>query len=835
MRIEIPENSFISLIGISSSGKSSFAKKYFNDYEVLSSDYFRTLLTNDENDQSSNSLVFETLYDIAHKRLSRNLLTVLDATNVQRDARKTFIKHAKKEHVLPVAIVINTSLETCIERHKERDDRSFGIGVLRKQYMELNRSISKLKKEGYRYVYVVEESDIDNVEIVRNKLWNNKSDESGPFDIIGDIHGCYDELCLLLKKLGYIIDEYNVTHPNNHQVIFLGDLCDRGPKNVEVLKLVMSMVKSKIAYCVAGNHDSKLNRYLQGKKVNVSHGLDATVNELEKENDTFKLEVQQFLDSLISHYVFDNKNLVVAHAGLIEKYQGKTSGIVREFCLYGDVDGDLDENGKPIRKDWTKDYRGSANVVYGHIASRQVKVSNNTYCIDTGCVYGGKLTALKYPSFEYESVDALDTYYEDELLDIKVDNTILNIDDVLDKRWFETGVYKNVLIDKEYSAKAFETINKYAVDPRWLIYLPPTMSPVETSKEEAYLEHPNEIFDYFKKQRIDKIICEEKHMGSRAVIVVCKDKGVSKERFGIDDNSIGTIYSRTGRPFFLNKKDEQDVLSIINEALTKSNFWNDYNTDWVCIDSEIMPWSLKALELVKTQYAAVGSSATHALSKVSEKLELAKERYNEINELAMNIKNRAQAIEEYKKAYRAYCWEVNSIEDYKIAPFHILATENHVWTDVNHQMHMETIKKYMCDHHPILLATKYEVVDVNDETQVEKVVEWWLNHTENSGEGLVFKPLNFLETVDGRLIQPALKCRGREYLRIIYGPTYTFSEHLTRLKSRGLKKKRALALSEFALGIESLTRFVKRRGLYEVHESVFAVLALESEKVDPRL
>ncbi len=838
MRIEIPANSFVALVGISSSGKSTFAKKHFFENEILSSDYFRGMLTNDENTQSVNEDVFETLYYIANKRLKRNLLTVIDATNLQRDARKKVLLQAKDQYVTSVAIVINTSLETAKARHELRDDRSFGVNVLTKQSHQLRKSINKLKREGFRYVFVIEEDDLNNVEIIRNKLRSDKNDESGPYDIIGDVHGCYDELCILLDKCGYDVDKDNhIAVHNERQAIFLGDLCDRGPKNVDVLKLVMNMVKTNNAYCISGNHDKKLERYLDGRNVTISHGLDLTINQLENESEQFCIEVKEFLSSLVSHYCFDDLRLVVSHAGIKEEMQGKASRKVREFCLYGDVDGSLDSNGKPKRKDWTKNYRGNALVVYGHTVKTNIANVNNTLCIDTGCVYGGKLSAYKYPENKIVSIDALSTYFEDEsAIDLAVQPNILKIEDVLHKRYFSTTIYKNILIDIEQSAKAFEVINQYAVSPQWLIYLPPTMSPAKTSSLSNYLEHPIEAIDYFRENGVREIICEEKHMGSRAVIVLCKNKTVAKERFSIEDDSIGVIYSRTGRPFFNNKSEEKEILDRLNKVLEMTNFWEDYNTGWVCIDSEIMPWSLKAKQLIKDQYASTGCSASNSLTKVLETVEAAKTvNPIELDNLTEKYKTIKDTIEPYKEAYRAYCWDVESINDYKIAPFHILATEGKVWTNVNHKEHMETIYKYICEVDNIFIKTKYKIIDVDNQSEVDEVIAWWIDHTANKGEGIVFKPLNYVTKINGKLIQPAIKCRGKEYLRIIYGPTYTLDASLDRLKNRGLKRKRALALSEFALGIESLQRFVDRRALYEIHESAFAVLALESESVDPRL
>jgi protein phosphatase len=235
--------------------------------------------------------------------------------------------------------------------------------------------------------------------------------DPGPFDIIGDVHGCYDELRTLLERLGYTLGS-RLAHPEGRRVIFVGDLVDRGPKSPEVLRLVMDGNAAGTAFCVQGNHDDKLVRKLRGRNVKISHGLAETLAQLEFATKDFKREVADFLESLPTHYLLDERRLVVAHAGLREEYHGKRSGAARAFSLYGETTGETDEFGSPIRYNWAKDYAGEAMVVYGHTPVREPEWLNNTICVDTGCVYGGKLTALRYPERELVSVPAARVYYE---------------------------------------------------------------------------------------------------------------------------------------------------------------------------------------------------------------------------------------------------------------------------------------------------------------------------------------------------------------------------------------------------------------------------------------
>jgi len=847
--ITIPELSFVILIGASGSGKSSFARKYFKSTEILSSDFCRGLVSDDENDQGATKDAFEILHFIAAKRLAAGRLTVIDATNVQSESRKPLVELARRFHVLPVAIVLNLPEKICQERNQGRADRDFGVHVIRQQTQQFRRSLRELKREGFRHIYVLDTVEsIEATVIERQPLWNNLKHIHGPFDVIGDVHGCFDELVELLRKLDYIVAEsdgvVHVQPPEGRKTIFLGDLVDRGPNIPAVLKLVMGMVADGNALCVPGNHDMKLVRKLKGNPVQVTHGLAESLEQLEKESPEFGKQVLEFLYGLVSHYVLDDGRLVVAHAGLKEEMQGRGSGKVRDFALYGETTGETDEFGLPIRYNWAAEYRGNAMVVYGHTPVPEPEWLNRTINIDTGCVFGGRLTTLRYPEKELVSVLAARTYAEPvrsflaaedqaPLTAQQQHDDLLDIAEVLGKRIISTRLHHNVTIREENATAALEVMSRFAVNPKWLIYLPPTMSPSETTQQPGLLEHPAEAFAYYRNEGVSQVVCEEKHMGSRAVVVICRDEDVARKRFGVEGEGIGVCYTRTGRRFFNDIKLETEFLARVRASIDHSGLWDELKTDWLCLDCELMPWSAKAMELVRQQYAAVGASSRAALAESVSVLEQAIRRDESLRPLLDRYQDRAAMASQYTESYRRYCWNVNSLEDFKLAPFHLLASEGAVYTDKDHVWHMNTLAR-LC-HDPLFVATPYKVIDVTDPASQAEGIAWWEELTGRGGEGMVVKPFSFI--VKGRrgLSQPAVKCRGREYLRIIYGPEYTAPEHLERLRSRGLSAKRSLALREFALGVEALDRFVRLEPLYRVHECVFGVLALESEPIDPRL
>jgi protein phosphatase len=849
MNIKIPNLSLVVLIGASGSGKSSFARAHFRPTEVLSSDFCRGLVSDDENNQAATNDAFDVLHYVAAKRLAAAHLTVVDATNVQAEARKPLVALAREYHCLPVAIVLDLPERVCNDRNQQRPDRQFGTHVVRNHVRGLRQSLRGLEREGFRHVFVLRSpEEVEAATVAREPLYNDKRDDSGPFDIIGDVHGCFDELTALLSKLGYKVDGHDVVPPEGRKAVFLGDLGDRGPKTPDVLKTVMGMVQAGTALCVPGNHDIKLLRKLRGKDVQITHGLAETLAQLAQEPPEFTAAVRKFLDDLVSHYVLDGGHLVVAHAGLKAEMQGRGSGKVREFALFGETTGENDEFGLPVRYPWAEEYRGAAAVVYGHTPIPAPEWLNHTINIDTGCVFGGSLTALRWPERELVSIPALATYAEPSrpflspevqapsLTAQQQHDDMLDIDDVLGKRLVGTRLHGNITIREENAIAALEVMSRFAADPRWLIYLPPTMSPSETTSEAGLLEHPSEAFAYYRSQGIPTVICEEKHMGSRAVVIVCKDENAARTRFGVEGQGIGICVTRRGRRFFDDSILETSFLDVVRSAMDESGLWAELATDWVCLDCELMPWSAKAQELLKQQYAAVGAAAGAALPAAVAALQAAVGHSEGIDPLLDKYLLRQETAGKFVDSYRRYCWPVSGLSDLRLAPFHVLASEGATHTDKNHLWHMAILARLCAaDASGLLLVTPNKTIQVTDGESVAEGVTWWEELTGRGGEGMVVKPLDFVARGPRGLAQPAVKCRGREYLRIIYGPDYTAPENLDRLRSRGLAGKRSLALREFALGLEGLERFVRREPLRRVHECVFGVLALESEPVDPRL
>lgn len=975
MRISIPNLSLVLLVGPSGSGKSTFARRHFLPTEIVSSDTCRGIVSDDENNQGATDDAFDLLKFIVRTRLRRGLLTVVDATNVQDRARASLLAIAKEFYVMPTAIVFDLPESVCQARNAERPDRQFGPHVIKNHIKEMRRGFFRMQKE-FRYLNILRSTaEVDETEVERVPLWTDRRDVTGPFDIVGDVHGCLDELHELIAKLGYTTSgEGVITPPEGRTLMFVGDLIDRGPDSAGVLRLAMDMVEAGTAICVPGNHDVKLLKHLKGQRVGLTHGLKETVEQLESEPEEFRNRVRKFLDGLISHFVLDGGKLVVAHAGLKEEMQGRAAGRVREFCLYGDTTGETDEFGLPVRYPWATDYRGRAMVVYGHTPIPQPEWLNGTINIDTGCAFGGRLTALRYPEREIVSVPARQiyaqakrpflagevlefgqqlpeteytprpgayavvrngagqvglvrtalglylpggglegnetaeagllrelqeeagltvrvqtrlgeateyvdageegffvkqgTFYAAEFVDATgelewfapdkaaeslrhqshawavrkafgglnltaqhVVDDVLDLDDVTGKRLVDTRLRGKVTVREENAAAALEIMSRFAVNPKWLIYLPPTMSPSETADEEGYLEYPTQALNFFKEQGVETVVVQEKHMGSRSVVVLCRNEAAAKRRFGVEGEGRGVILTRTGRRFFEDRELEEQLLARLDEGITDAGLWEELRTDWMLLDTELMPWSAKAQELLRRQYAPVGVASKKATAAAVALLE--RTAHESLAPVLESMRERERMAAAYVDAYARYCWPVESVDDLRLAPFHLLATEGASHLDKPHTWHLEMLGRF-CGQ-GILFATSNRVVRLDDELAVADAIAWWEERTNAGGEGMVIKPLDFIAQNGRGPIQPALKCRGREYLRIIYGPEYTRPENLERLRKRGLSAKRSLAIREFALGVEAIERFVRFEPLRRVHECVFGVLALESEPVDPRL
>lgn len=386
--------------------------------------------------------------------------------------------------------------------------------------------------------------------------------------------------------------------------------------------------------------------------------------------------------------------------------------------------------------------------------------------------------------------------------------------------------FDDVSVKSKYIKPVIGSLSTSDTHFNQLVYLPPTMSPVPIpSQLPDYLEHPLEAFQYYRDHGVNQLIVEKKHMGSRGILLIFKNEEEAFNYTGI--SNLGAIYSRSGKRFF--KKDiEEQILTGIQSSLKRTDYFDKYETDFVLLDCEIMPWNLKAQDLINKQYNLVAESA------ILDRMILDKELNEALveNHWLKENQEKLERAESFQKVYEKYCWEVSDIDRIVIAPFHILAHSGRVYHEQSHIWHMDHVEE-LSEICSIFRRTDYLLIE--GESNWERVIGWWQEMTEEGHEGMVVKPNQFTIWDKGKLLQPALKVRGRKYLQIIYGMDYLEEKNLERLKKRNTNRKQKLALQEFSLGIEALNRFVKQEELGRIHECIVAILALEGDEVDPRL
>jgi len=863
MQIRIPYAGIILLIGPSNSGKSTMLGNMIDQQqiqvsEVISSDDFRVMVSDIEfmdwhgrpKDEADNLMdeyhaiskeAFSMMDSVINARCRLNKCTFVDATHLHPDDRKRYLSIARKNNVPILSLVLDTPEDELLTRDEQRDNPR-GKKRIKQQYQTFKREKKFLKKEGYDSVYTIK--DTQNLEFIRHTNPLEKDVQNG-IDIIGDIHGCYEEMILLLEKLGYQKNREGLyLHPSGRKFVSVGDVMSRGPQSLKTMLFFYEHVQQDLAYMIDSNHGWKIARWLDGRDVTLHHGDEKVEEEFKEyelqvgseEAQKMKQALRDFLLHAPSHYVFKKngvETLVCAHAGIKDDYIGKQSEDIRDFCRYGDTDG-FDENGKPVRKDWFISHNKSSLIVWGHDPKPRPLLINNTINIDQGVVFGGELTAYRYPEREFISVQAKQDYSgaADNPLEEWKKNRLNppNIGKFINGFTVLTEEHGDVKVHQDIVKSAIDAVSHYTIPIEQLIYIPPTMSPTPSpSTLDDYLEHPKEAINYYKKHGIQTMIAEKKHMGSRAILFLFKDQEAAKKYTGIE--SLGVIYTRTGRRFF-EPNTEKNLLLKINQDLNEHGYFKKYETDYVLLDAEIMPWNLKAKELISSQYAHVSENAILDRTKLKNKIESAVGDNEDLQAWLNEYNQKLQNAHTFKEVFQKYCWEIKDVNSIQIAPFHVLAHSNQTFFDQPHTWHMDMNQQF-ASQSSLFVKTEFKII--TDEASENEVIKWWKEITSEGHEGIVIKPEFYIAKSKGKLLQPAIKVRGRKYLNIIYGMDYLLPENLARLKNRNTGKKQKLALKEFALGVEGINRYVNEESIERVHECVLATLAMESDPVDPRL
>ncbi|HEX2900398.1 MAG TPA: polynucleotide kinase-phosphatase, partial [Bacteroidia bacterium] len=662
MEIKLPDFVLVLLVGPSGSGKSHFAETHFPAAEVIAQRQFEAMLSDDGSDEALHEETLKLMHQAIELRLKYKKACVVDAPLLTQDSRKELRRLSKKYHCKAVAIVFQIPAQVCITRNAKRSDGDPGAQLVRSQMGKMERIGKDLEEEGFKSQFLIgPEQDASSIFLTRSRMRSDRRQDRGPFDIIGDVHGCFEELMALLTEIGYAVavtgsrleagPNFQVTPPPGRKLIFVGDLCDRGPDSPRVLRLVMDMVKAGTAYCVPGNHDDKLLRMLNGNKVQLRHGLEKTMAQLEGVDPLFLEEVKEFITRLSSHLEFDGGALVVAHAGLKLPMHGRSSGEVHAFCLYGETTGETDEFGLPVRHNWAGEYEGKALVVYGHTPVPEPIWQKNTVNIDTGCVFGGMLTALSYPERQIVSVKPKEMYCQplrplhwNSIMATasKVDDS-LSVDLVGARALVSTRHGYHLSLQEPQVVAVMQMLATEAVAPKWLIYLPPTVSPPTSASLPGLLEHPVQAFDYYRKKSLVQVAAWACPIGTKVVLVICKNETVAKKRFDLEGAGQGSIHTRTGRPFFKDREAEQHLLQKLAKGMEVADVWETFKTDWICVEAIFSPVSKIAPDFVPKVHGKVAATGKNALHKAAKKLAQAQARGLDVAAQQQWLDNQAAA------------------------------------------------------------------------------------------------------------------------------------------------------------------------------------------------
>jgi polynucleotide kinase-phosphatase len=816
--LAVPSAGLVVLVRSDDGLAAEFATRKFDAAEVVAADMICAMIADDSADATTTAAA-EVVDHIVGARLRRGVLTVVDDPACVAAPRRRRLLRLAADHNLPADAVV-FALPSAVD----------GSGPPRAR-RELERSLRGIGKEGFRRVhYLRTATDVESSTVVREADPSDRRELVGPFDVIGSVQGCADELGTLLAELGWDLERrgervVDARHPQGRTAVFLGDVVGPGPGSLEALRLVMAMVARGNAVCLCGDREDRLLRALADDPA-APDPMDSLAERLRTGSKGFRKSVSSFVRGLAGHYRLDGGRLVVAHAGIDERHIGRSSSAERAVAVYGPDPASVDVAAGPQPHSWATRYRGAATVVYTAGPCDAVDWIGKTVCIETGVDRGGSLTAFRYPEHAVVSVPSAtrDATARPANAPGRASATTsgqwtLRIDDVTGHRAVDTAHAGRVEITGAGAAAALEIVSRVAVDPRWLVFVPPGIAPCSGSDDHALLEHPGRAFDEYRASGVPQLVCEERWRGSRAIAVIANDAECAARRFGVDDGAAGVVYSRIGRRLFAASTLVDRIRAAAEPLFTR------LQTTWLVLDLELSPPSTGRADGVQRRCAEATAPGLHSLGAALAGLRQAAERGLDVGAVRARTERRLANVAVLNDAGRAF-GERSTREHIRVAPLQILAAEGSVLLSTKSwDWQLAELARFEGDG---VVHPERRVVDVACPTERADAERWWRGLAA-AGRGMVVRPAGLLE----RGAQPALAVRGRDQLRLVYGPDYL--DRLDALRTRDLTRKRELAVNEHGLAVEGLQRFVRREPLTRVHEAVVGVLALASEPVDPRL
>lgn len=846
-KIRIPKNALLVLVGASGSGKSTLAEKWFPGC-VISSDECRRKLAGDIPSaplQAYSDGAFILFKSWIQARLRHGLLTVADSTALRPEYRNDLAKIANEEHARVRYLFIDTPQDECLKRNEgRRDNDKVPDGVIRRQFGSLSKSRGWLRTN--EYCYTIKPGD--EVEFV---LTDSISTIEAPaIDVIGDVHGCLNELVDLIEKLGYfkggfIENEQMVyKHPEGRKLVFVGDLIDRGPEPYNVLNFVRRHVENGLAELVLSNHERKLRQFLGGGKVTIKEEFQKSLNSFPQDLD--KAGLKAFLHTLRPYRTWTSpagEPWVVAHAAFDPKFMGKMDGKIEAYCVYGPVNSVDPVTHMPDRIAWWETYKPGPKVAYGHIVTDDFKprIVNGTYGIDTGCVHGGYLTALRLPEVTFTQVQARQVYFEkflkapdgslvkEEKSEPKNIGLPLLRTGRLSVRGLQGEKQEIHIGNKEGLQEAVDQMSTKVSRPDKIVWLSPTMSPGPVSTNPNLMEDPvtaaQWLFDHAPAGT--KLSVQVKHMGSRG-IWLCEYRG---KDYGWEI----TCWTRNGYEMFddpMRTKVYEAMQTPLDEIASVMSRGFKI-PEVLLLDSEVMPFNQHGpawLEKTFMVPAAAGKVSKYAMARAAQ-LGVAMGA-SELNLAPLRdaCMKKMQNLTVFGDVANKFCWPVASESDIKIGIFDVLRPSNMISRSTLINDLNAVLSVY-----PMFAQTETKTIE-NTPDDLQALYAWWQTLTDSGKEGLVLKYDDPMVWSNTKYPQQMLKVRGLDYLRIIYGPQYLEKDILAQLRAeRKIDGKMRLAYQQALLGTEALTRFEEGRPFEEWHEMILGILAADRATVDPRL
>lgn len=760
---EIAENALIIFMGLDQEAMKDYANLHFPGISFIDTTLCKDLLSNlDSKNEIEDAQIFNFLIEWVDHRTALETATIVGGNWLDIHQRKNLLAIAAKNHV-EIGLLIFTD---------KMKQPKFSTSLIKRFYA----AIQNLKQEGFKKIWVLNHiSQLQTPMFQFSALPVNFKDFQGPFDVIGDVHGCFKELQALILQLDYQIQfekgHWSISHPQNRKLVFVGDLADRGPDSVDVLAFVMDIKAQSMALVTKGNHDDKLFRYLKGNKIAPRHGLETTIAELEKKDKSFLQLLYNFIKNLPSHLVLDQGKLVVTHAAILPKYIGKQDSFIEQYCLYGPTNGQLDENGLPERLRWQDDYNGKAWVVYGHTPVLAPYWLGKTLNIDTGAVYGNGLTAFRYPELTTVFQPSYKAYAISKRLEIRQPGSIekqnlwrsISIPPPGEAIILKGPASTDIYVDHTAASKAQLNFYNAAMPLQAVPYLPPSypLAPVIAEKE---IGNPWPAIEKFDTAGQNDLCAEYLPAGERCVILIVKDELTASSQFALQGFK-GSILNHMGQSVFENLEDTNQLLIELHHFITRANWWEKYNSNWFILEAVIQYPEYSRISPARYQLQFL--PWLNETKKINESVNDAVPEGPDFKIFSKYWASRANWDQSFDLTFQQYNQPCTSIHSPKLWLSTLVASSNQDFLAQPRNWHLQELQALQDNHSDFIQIPPSAFLVTASTNSWIQVEQEWLHLDPIKWEGIVIKPMR----LTNKPVLPGLLSRAFPLHLLYLGPS----------------------------------------------------------------